>query len=117
MRTKLRIALLNFVLGLMAHLFSHFPDYLRMLRQHLHTAGFFPICWAPAEPAAMPGTTYVRPTARGVLRVFVPTESDEVELYDGNLLAGKLRYRGPVASQAELLQLLARTGCGLDLPI
>lgn len=100
----------------MATLLIHFPDYLRMLRQHLHAAGFFPICWAPAEPAAAPGTTYVRPTAKGVLRVFVPTESQEVELYDGNLLTGQLRYRGPVGSQAELLQLLARTGCHIDLP-
>ncbi|WP_262895080.1 hypothetical protein [Hymenobacter negativus] len=39
-----------------------------MLTLHLHEEGFFPICWAET---ATPGTTYVRPGARGVLRAFV----------------------------------------------
>lgn len=74
-----------------------------MLSLQLDRAGFFPIQWAPAEP----GTTYVRPGAQGVLRVFVPASSEEVELYAGSLAAGELRYRGPVPPEAELRQLLA----------
>jgi hypothetical protein len=75
-----------------------------MLSLQLEKAGFFPIQWAPAEP----GTTYVRPSAQGVLRVFVPAGSKEVELYAGSLSAGELRYRGPMPAEAELRQLLAR---------
>jgi hypothetical protein len=74
-----------------------------MLSQQLDKAGFFPIQWVPAEP----GTTYVRPSAQGVLRVFVPASNQEVELYAGSLAAGELRYRGPVPPEAELRQLLA----------
>jgi hypothetical protein len=74
-----------------------------MLSLQLDKAGFFPIQWAPTEP----GTTYVRPSAQGVLRVFVPASSEEVELYAGSLTAGELRYRGPVPPEAELQQLLA----------
>ena len=74
-----------------------------MLAVQLDKAGFFPIQWAPAEP----GTMYVRPSAQGVLRVFVPASRAEVELYAGSLAAGELRYRGPVPSEAELRQLLA----------
>ena len=81
-----------------------------MILQHLHMAGFFPIRWAPAG-AAVPGTTYVRPSAKGVLRVFVPASGEEVELYAGSLAAGELRYRGPVPSEAELQQLLGKTFC------
>ena len=74
-----------------------------MLSAQLEEAGFFPIQWAPAEP----GTMYVRPSAQGVLRVFVPASRAEVELYAGSLAAGELRYRGPVPPEAELRQLLA----------
>ena len=74
-----------------------------MLSQQLDKAGFFPIQWAPARP----GTTYVRPSAQGILRLFVPASSAEVELYAGSLAAGELRYRGPVPPEAELRQLLA----------
>ena len=73
-----------------------------MLIQHLDRAGFFAIQWVPAEP----GTTYVRPGARGVVRVFVPADRDEMELYVGSLAAGELRYRGPVPAAAELRQWL-----------
>ena len=74
-----------------------------MLSQQLNEAGYFPILWAPAEL----GTTYVRPGARGVLRVFVPAHRAELELYTGPLAAGELRYRGPVPPEAELRKLLA----------
>jgi hypothetical protein len=50
---------------------------------------------------------YVRPSAQGVLRVFVPADSAEVELYSGSLAAGELHYRGPVPPEAELQQWLA----------
>jgi hypothetical protein len=79
-----------------------------MLRSHLHRAGFFPIQWAPAAPGEVPGTTFVRPTAKGVLRVFVPAGDGTIEVYAGSLQAGKLCYRGPVHSEAELKLLLAR---------
>lgn len=75
-----------------------------MLTLHLHKEGFFPIHWAET---ATPGTTYVRPSAKGVLRAFVPAQREELELFVGNLFDGKLRYRGPVNSEAELRQLLA----------
>jgi hypothetical protein len=81
-----------------------------MLRAQLDEAGFFPIQWAPAEL----GTTYVRPSAQGVLRVFVPAGREEVELYAGSLAAGELRYRGPVPPEDELRQLLA-SGFGRPL--
>jgi len=74
-----------------------------MLWQQLNEAGYFPILWAPTEP----GTTYVRPGARGVLRVFVPAHRAELTLYAGSLAAGELRYRGPVPPETELRQLLA----------
>jgi hypothetical protein len=75
-----------------------------MLRSHLHRAGFFPIQWAPATP----GTTFVRPTAKGVLRVFLPAGEEAVEVYTGSLRAGKLYYRGPMHTEDELKRLLAR---------
>jgi hypothetical protein len=78
-----------------------------MLHKHLHTAGFFSIRWAPTESAPKSGTTYVRPSARGVLRVFVSAGDEEVELYAGRLAHGELRYRGPVPSEDQLQQLLA----------
>ncbi|MGI4760196.1 MAG: hypothetical protein ACRYF0_05790 [Janthinobacterium lividum] len=74
-----------------------------MLSLQLEKAGFFPIQWALAEPGVM----YVRPSAQGVLRVFVPAGRHEVVLYTGSLAAGELRYRGPVPPEAELRQLLA----------
>lgn len=74
----------------------------RLFRQ-LNEAGFFRIQW---EAAGL-GATYVRPNARGVLRMFVPAHTEEVELYAGSLAAGELRYRGPVPPEAELRQLLA----------
>ena len=79
-----------------------------MLTVHLHREGFFPIKWTDT---ATPGTTYVRPTAKGVVRVFVPAQPGEVELYVGSLQAGQLRYSGPVPGEAELQQLLAEA-CG-----
>lgn len=74
-----------------------------MLQSHLENAGFFAIQWTPAKL----GTMYVRPSAHGVQRVFVPANTEEVELYAGSLAAGELRYRGPVPPEAELRQLLA----------
>ena len=72
-----------------------------MLHQQLHPAGFFPIHWAPT-----PGTTYVRPSARGVVRVFMSAGDEEVEVYSGRLTHGELRYRGPVPSEDKWQQLL-----------
>lgn len=77
---------------------------IHMLTSFLHKEGFFPIRWTET---ATPGTTYVRPGAKGVLRVFVPVLSDNVELFVGSLLAGKLRYSGPVHGENALRQLLA----------
>ena len=78
-----------------------------MLLQLLSAAGFFAIVW-PLPHAAVPGATYVLPTARGVVRAFVPVEGNELELYAGRLLTGRLCYRGPLASEAELRHLLAK---------
>jgi hypothetical protein len=74
-----------------------------MLTLHLHKEGFFPIRWAET---ATPGTTYVRPGAKGVLRAFVLAQREEMELFVGSLFDGKLHYRGPVNSETELRQLL-----------
>jgi hypothetical protein len=79
-----------------------------MLTVHLHKEGFFPISWADTTT---PGTTYVRPTAKGVVRVFVPAQHNELQLYMGSLQAGQLRYCGPVPGAVELRQLLA-DACG-----
>ena len=75
-----------------------------MVTTYLHEAGFFSISWTVANPRS--GTTYVRPSAREVLRVFVPTAGEEIEVYSGNLFEGKLLYRGPVRTEADLLRLL-----------
>lgn len=80
-----------------------------MLTLHLHNAGFFPIRWTET---AVPGTTYVRPGAKGVLRVFVSAQHDEVKLFAGSLSAGKLCYSGPVHGETELRQLLAAASAG-----
>lgn len=77
-----------------------------MLSTQLHEAGFFPIKWQSTASDTTEGTTYVRPDSYEVLRVFVPTVGGQIELYGGSLLAGTLRYRGPVQSEEELLGLL-----------
>lgn len=79
---------------------------ISMLTLHLHDAGFFPIQWLPTAANSVPGRTFVRPSAKGMLRVFVPAENEQVELYAGSLTEGELRYRGPVPSESELRQLL-----------
>lgn len=80
-----------------------------MLPDYFHTIGFFPIQWASVAPTAVAtaATTYVLPTPKGVLRVVVPAAGAAMELYSGSLLAGELRYRGPVLSEADL-QLLVQ---------
>jgi hypothetical protein len=83
-----------------------------MFLAHLHDAGFFPIQWAPVSPDPVPGHTYVLPSAKGVLRVFVPAEGKEMELYAGSLANGQLRYRGPVPNKAKLQQLLVSAFSG-----
>jgi hypothetical protein len=80
-----------------------------MLVSHLYDAGFFPIQWPLAAPKAAAGNTYVRPCPQGVVRVFVPAEATEVEVYAGSLTAGELRYRGPAPSENELRQLILQT--------
>ena len=59
-----------------------------MLHRQLDQAGFFAIQWAPAAA----GTMYVRPSAHGVQRVFVPAGTQEVELYASQLFWA-LRYQ------------------------
>lgn len=76
--------------------------------QLLSAAGFFAIRWPLFPAAALPGATYVLPTPRGVVRAFVPADGDELELYTGRLLTGRLCYRGPLASGVELRHLLAK---------
>ncbi|GAB3858000.1 hypothetical protein GCM10028822_32600 [Hymenobacter terrigena] len=80
-----------------------------MLSFLLTQAGFFSISWTPIE-GTTPGLTYVRPSAKGIVRAFVPDGHQEVELYAGRAAAGQLRYRGPVGSDAELQRLLATVG-------
>ncbi|WP_426059763.1 hypothetical protein [Hymenobacter sp. B1770] len=75
----------------------------------LSAAGFFAICWTPADAPAQPGATYVLPGPRGVVRVFVPAGGGDVEWYTGRLSAGQLRYRGPLTSEDQLQKLLATT--------
>ena len=68
-----------------------------MLDLQLTSAGFFEIS-STAEHHER-GTTYVRPRAAEVVRVFVPAGAEEVEVYAGSLRAGRLVFRGP-AEQA-----------------
>jgi hypothetical protein len=77
-----------------------------MLLVSLHNAGFFPIQWLPANSYLNPGTTYVRPSAAGLLRVFVPKVGNDIEVYTGSLFDAQLRYRGPINSEEELQQIL-----------
>ncbi|SNC67483.1 hypothetical protein SAMN06265337_1967 [Hymenobacter gelipurpurascens] len=77
-----------------------------MLTRLLHQAGFFSIQWDASTSDQVAGTTYVRASPREMLRVFVPASGGQIELYAGSLFAGKLRYRGPVRNEAELLRLL-----------
>jgi len=76
-----------------------------MLFSWLDNAGFFSIQWAPTESSAA-GVTYVLPSIKGLLRVFVPVAGEEVEVYTGTLTQAHLRYRGLIRSEAELLQFV-----------
>lgn len=77
-----------------------------MLSRLLHQAGFFSIQWEASTSDPVAGSTYVRTSPREVLRVFVPASGGQIELYAGSLFAGKLRYRGPVRNEADLLSIL-----------
>jgi hypothetical protein len=79
-----------------------------MLSRLLHQAGFFPIQWDASTADRVAGTTYVRPSPQEMLRVFVPAGGGPIEVYAGSLFAGKLLYRGPVHSEADLLRLVER---------
>lgn len=83
-----------------------------MLHSWLHNAGFFPIQWPGIEEDFPAGATYVRPGATELLRVFVPGNGREVEVYAGTLSTPRLRYQGPVSSEVELAQVL--TGYGIN---
>ncbi|GAB2940749.1 hypothetical protein GCM10027048_01420 [Hymenobacter coalescens] len=72
-----------------------------MLDVQLANAGFYEISWPEA-----PGVTYVRPGVRESVRVFLPEDSPEVEVYAGDLKNGRLVYRGP-ADRATQLRWLA----------
>ncbi|WP_303312482.1 hypothetical protein [Hymenobacter sp. BT730] len=71
-----------------------------MINVQLKDAGFYEIAWP--ELAHEAGVTYVRPGSRECVRVFVPANSSEVEVYAGNLKEGKLVFRGPAETAATL---------------
>ncbi|KAA9327574.1 hypothetical protein F0P96_16465 [Hymenobacter busanensis] len=78
-----------------------------MLDVQLADAGFFPISW-PEAPDQLPGTTYVRPGRRELVRVFLAHNRSEVAIYTGrDLRSTQLVYRGPTADAALLQQLCA----------
>ena len=71
-----------------------------MINVQLKDAGFYEIAWP--QQVEQEGVTYVRPDAREYVRVFVPANSTEVEVYAGNLKEGKLVFRGPAETAATL---------------
>ena len=73
-----------------------------MLTVQLENAGFYKISW-PAQ--AVEGTTFIRPGARQSVRVFLPRDSSEVEVYAGELKTGRLVYQGPASAAAQLALL------------
>jgi hypothetical protein len=75
-----------------------------MLKVQLSEAGFYEINWPTTEVTS--GVTYVRPGIRESVRVFLPEDTQEVEVYAGDLKNGRLVYRGP-ADQAKELRWLA----------
>ncbi|GAA4382917.1 hypothetical protein [Hymenobacter koreensis] len=70
-----------------------------MINTYLIEAGFYEVRW-PSAPEL--GSTFVRPGRRQSVRVFLPHNSQEVEVYAGDLLDSKLVYRGPAADAAQL---------------
>ena len=73
-----------------------------MLTVQLENAGFYKISW-PTQVEA--GATFIRPGARESVRVFVPQDSSEVEVYAGALREGRLVYQGPASAAAQLALL------------
>ncbi|AYA36127.1 hypothetical protein D3Y59_03055 [Hymenobacter oligotrophus] len=78
-----------------------------MLTVQLIEAGFYEVNWPNTEVVG--GVTYVRPGVRESVRVFLPTDACEVEVYAGDLQNGRLVYRGPAAEAAQLRYLANRT--------
>ncbi|PJJ60850.1 hypothetical protein [Hymenobacter chitinivorans] len=73
-----------------------------MLTVQLANAGFYEISW-PTQ--VIEGTTFIRPGARESVRVFLPRDSSEVEVYAGALKDGRLVYQGPAETAAQLALL------------
>lgn len=78
-----------------------------MLDNYLVATGFYQIAW-PHSPDAQPGQTYVRPGARESLRVFLCAAAPEMEVYSGELMNGRLVYRGPAELVEQLRNLAER---------
>ncbi|RYU78147.1 hypothetical protein [Hymenobacter persicinus] len=76
-----------------------------MLNAQLANAGFYEIA---SPDSAVAGATYIRPGYRESVRVFVPHNSAEVEVYAGSLKNGRLVYQGPAEMAAQLTLLTDR---------
>ncbi|WP_345112189.1 hypothetical protein [Hymenobacter algoricola] len=77
-----------------------------MLDQQLASAGFYEIA-SPATSVA--GVTLIRPGQRESVRVFLPHNSPEVEVYAGSVKNGRLVYQGPAEMAAQLTLLADRS--------
>jgi hypothetical protein len=71
----------------------------------LVNAGFYEIA-SPDSPVA--GVTLIRPGQRESVRVFLPHNSTEVEVYAGSVKNGRLVYQGPAELAAQLTLLTDR---------
>lgn len=74
-----------------------------MLDVQLTNAGFYEIA---GSDSSLAGVTLIRPGRRESVRVFLPHNSPEVEVYTGSVRNGRLVYQGS-AENAALLTLLA----------
>jgi hypothetical protein len=76
-----------------------------MLDKQLASAGFYEI--ASADPSAA-GVTLIRPGHRESVRVFLPHNSPDVQVYAGSVRHGRLVYQGPAEAAAQLTLLAHR---------
>ncbi|MBC6698520.1 hypothetical protein [Hymenobacter sp. BT190] len=77
-----------------------------MLDKQLTNAGFFEIASPETSPT---GVTLIRPGRRESVRVFLPHNSTDVEVYTGSIRSGRLVYQGPAETAAQLTLLTDRS--------
>ncbi|AYA36789.1 hypothetical protein D3Y59_06795 [Hymenobacter oligotrophus] len=77
-----------------------------MTAEELAQAGFYPADWVPSGTTYTQGQLYVRMSATGSVRVFVPLDSADIEVSSGDLYNPDIHHRGPVPTLTELHRIL-----------